>query len=176
MKMLLCNLYYIFLNYFVAYIPSWTVRKFFYRCFGMKVGKGSRINMRCVVMAPWRIRIGENTMINEYVLLDGRGGITIGNSCSISMWSVLYSASHYLNSQDFQYYKKPTQIGDCCWLGTRSVIMPGSKLSKGSVVSVNSVFKGVTEKNGVYIGNPAVLQRKRNLEKEYDLKNKYYFV
>lgn len=107
--------------------------------------------------------------------MDG-GGVTVGNNCSISMWSIIYTASHYLNSPDFQEYRKPTQIGDHCWLGTRSVIMPGSKLGSGSVVSVNSVFKGEAEENGVYIGNPAELERKRTLEEPYQLRNRYYFV
>lgn len=71
---MLSNLVYIFCNYFVAYIPCWTVRKFFYRCLGMKLGRGTRINMRCVIMTPWKIKIGENTMINEYALIDGGGG------------------------------------------------------------------------------------------------------
>lgn len=176
MRMMAHNILYIFLNYFVAYIPFWTIRKLFYILFGMKIGKGSRINMRCVIMAPWRIHIGKNTMINEYVLLDGRGGVTIGNNCSISMWSIVYSASHYLNSSGFEVYKKPIQIGDCCWLGTRCVIMPGSKLNDGSVISVNSVFKGEAETCGVYIGNPATLQRRRELDSMYSLKNKYFFV
>lgn len=94
------------------------------------------------------------------------------------MWSVVYSASHYLDSPSFMYYAKPTTIGDCCWLGTRCVIMPGSCLGDGIVISVNSVFKGTAEQNSVYIGNPAKLKRTRKLDTDtlYDLKNPYFFV
>lgn len=77
MRLFAINLIYIFVNYFVNYIPVWTIRKLIYRCVGMKIGKGTRINMRCVILAPWKIRIGENTMINEYTLLDGRGGLIL---------------------------------------------------------------------------------------------------
>lgn len=174
--MFISNLIYIFLNYFVAYIPCWTVRKLFYRCLGMKIAKGSRINMRCVIMAPWKISIGKNTMINEYTLIDGRGGIDIGDNCSISMYAVIYTASHYMDSPNFEYYTRPTKVGNCCWLGTRSVIMPGSRLGDGCVISVNSMFKGTAEENGVYIGNPATLQRWRDLNGTYSLDSRYYFV
>lgn len=176
MKLFIINLTYVFTNYFVNYIPVWTIRKLIYRCLGMKIGKGARINMRCIVMSPWKIRIGRNTIINEYTILDGRGGLTIGSNCSISMWSVVYSASHYLDSPVFAYYAKETTIGDCCWLGARCVIMPGSCLGDGSVISVNSVFKGIADKNGVYIGNPAELKRTRKLDAPYNLKNPYFFV
>lgn len=65
----------LFLNYFVAYLPSWWIRKIFYRLAGMKIGKGSRINQRVYVFSPWKISIGKNTMINSFAILDGRGGV-----------------------------------------------------------------------------------------------------
>jgi maltose O-acetyltransferase len=63
-----------FTNYFVAYIPCWIVRKRLYQLLGMKIGKHSRIMMRTTITIPWRIQIGENTYINEFSYLDGRGG------------------------------------------------------------------------------------------------------
>ena len=68
------DLLYVFTNYIVAYIPIWTLRKLLYIVLGMKIGKGSRICMKCVIMSPWKIQVGRNTMINEYCIIDGRGG------------------------------------------------------------------------------------------------------
>ena len=48
-----------FINYFVAYIPSWTIRKLFYRAVGMKIGKGSRIKQVCIYFL-----LMENTVIS----------------------------------------------------------------------------------------------------------------
>lgn len=59
------------------------MQKIFYIMFGMKIGKGSRINMRCIIMNTWNIVIGNNSIINEYTLIDGRGGVIIGNNCSV---------------------------------------------------------------------------------------------
>lgn len=67
------DLFYLIINYIIAYIPSWTIRKFMYRLFGMKIGNGSRIAMRCVVLGRkgcHGIEIGEDNVINEYCLLD----------------------------------------------------------------------------------------------------------
>lgn len=141
----------------------------------MHIGRGSRICMKTIVMSPWKISIGDNTMINEFVLLDGRGGLTIGSNTSISMWAIIYSASHAAGSQDFMYYSKPTVIGDCCWIGTRSIIMPGSVFSDGSILSVNSSFKGTSQNFGIYNGNPAVLVRERGINSKYLLNNENFF-
>lgn len=65
---------YFLCNGIIAHIPSWNVRKLFYRMLGMKIGKHSRIMMNTTVMIPWRISIGENSTITEQCFLDGRGG------------------------------------------------------------------------------------------------------
>ena len=165
-----------FINYFVAYIPSWAIRKLFYRLFGMKIGKNTRINQRVYVFCPWRISIGDNTMVNSFAILDGRGGLVIGNSVSISMRSVIYSASHYSNSDSFECYKKKTTVGNCTWICVNAVVLPGANISDGVIVSANSVIKGKTVNNGIYSGLPAVFIRSREISNEYELDCKYYFL
>ena len=53
-KKVIYDLQYIFVNYFIAYIPFWAIRKIMYKIFGLKIGKGSRINMRCILMSYYR--------------------------------------------------------------------------------------------------------------------------
>jgi acetyltransferase-like isoleucine patch superfamily enzyme len=45
-------------------------------------------------------------------------------------------------------------------LGTNAVMMPGSRLAKGALLTVGSVLFGETEEWGVYKGNPAILTKK----------------
>lgn len=166
---------YCFLNYFVAYIPFWSIRKIFYLVCGMKIGSGSRIMMRCIVMAPWRIKIGNNSIINEYVLLDGRGGLEIGNSVSISYRATIYTGTHKSFSGSFEYTSEPVLISDCSWLGAGCTIMPGSIIKRRCIVSVNSVFSGESIQNGIYRGVPAVYWKERTLIDDYKLEHIYYF-
>ena len=70
-KNFLSEVIYIFTNYIVSNIPIWYVRRFFYRIMGMKIGANSRILMKTVVVSPWKIKIGNNSIINEYCHLDG---------------------------------------------------------------------------------------------------------
>lgn len=161
------NLVYIFLNYFVAYIPAWFIRKFFYRLFGMSIGKKSRINQRVIIFNPKTIKIGNGCVINEYALLDGRSGLTIGNGNSISMYAKIYTGTHKSYSNTFEYLGKPTLIKDNCWIGTSAVIMPGSELADFTIISVNSVFKGKSTEKGIYMGIPAVKIKDREITNKY---------
>ncbi len=133
----------------------------------MKIGKGSRINMKVIIWDPWKIRIGEKTIVNEYALLDGRGGLTIGNGTSIAMRAIMYSSSHYADSPVFEYYTKSTSIGDCCWICANSIILPGSIVKNRVIIGANSVFKGEAEEASIYAGNPCKFLRKRQVEDNY---------
>ncbi len=73
MKNFILDFIYIIINYLISYIPSWYIRKVCYQLLGMKIGKGSRICMGTVVIKPWKIRIGKNSIINEKCHLDARG-------------------------------------------------------------------------------------------------------
>lgn len=95
-------------------------------------------------------------MINEYVLLDGRGELKIGNCCSVSKGVVIYTGSHEMHSETFEYYTKKVLIEDGVWVCVNSVVLPGSVMKDYSVLSANSVFKGISEKNGLYVGIPAI--------------------
>ncbi|HEX2986186.1 MAG TPA: hypothetical protein VHO71_05155 [Caproiciproducens sp.] len=163
-KKVIAELIYIFCNYIIAYIPLWILRKILYRMFGMKIGRGSRINMRCVIMNPWGIRIGDNSMINEYCLLDGRGGLVIGDNVSVSFRTVIWSASHHMNTPDFAYYKSKTIIQDGVWIGTGGVVQAGTTMEAMSVLGANSVAPRLCVKNGVYVGVPAELRYMRKAE------------
>lgn len=175
LKILLCDIDYIFLNYFVANIPCWYIRKILYLLHGMKIGAHSRINMKCIVYAPWKISIGSNTIVNEYALLDGRGRLYIKDNVSISMYSMLYSASHYSWSSTFEYYTKETVVGSGCWIGAKAIVLPGSKLEENTIIGANSVIKGVTVANGIYCGNPAKYSSERQFKGNISINTVMFF-
>ena len=166
---------FLILNYFVAYIPFWTLRKWLYRLFGMKIGKNSRIAMRCVILGPKGIEIGERNVINEFVLIDGRSGLKIGNDNSISMYAKIYSGTHITDSPNFEYKGLKTVIMDNVWIGTSAIILPGSIINDFSVISANSLYRGKTQERGIYQGVPAELIRLRNIDEKYQLHYKSYF-
>ncbi len=166
LKAILAGGLYIFCNYIIAYIPCWTVRKLLYRMCGMKIGKHSRIMMRTVVTIPWRIVIGDNTTINEYCYLDGRGKLKIGNNVNIALYSMLITGTHDYKSAAFDFYTEPITVESGAWLAARTTVLNGAYLKKSCIVSAGSVVtpRTVCEENTIYCGVPAVKVREREAD------------
>ena len=57
---------------------------------------------------------------------------------------------------------KPVIMEEFSNIGTNAVVLPGTTLRKGALLTIGSVLQGDTEEWGVYKGNPAVLVKKIN--------------
>ena len=55
---------------------------------------------------------------------------------------------------------KPIIMEEFSNIGTNAIVMPGSRLKKGVLLTAGSLLIGDTEEWGVYKGNPAVLIKK----------------
>ncbi|MCJ1968891.1 acyltransferase [Lactococcus carnosus] len=163
------DLVYFALNSVVCYIPFWFIRRFFYQIFGLKLLKGSRISVKTVVVSPKKIILGKRVIINENCILDGRGGLIIGNDVSISMGSKIITASHKSSSSSFEYKSSETVIENNVWLGVDAIILDNSYLREGVIISAGSVFKGESERLGIYSGNLAKKVAIRKLKKNYEI-------
>ena len=60
---------------------------------------------------------------------------------------------------------KPITMEEFSNIGTNAVVLPGSILRKGVLLTAGSLLLGDTEEWGVYKGNPAVLVKKINGDK-----------
>lgn len=168
LKDLLYEIIYIFSNYIVNNIPIWFIRKIFYRLLGMKLGKGSRVLMKTIIVCPWRISIGDNTIINEKCYLDGRGRIEIGSNVTIAIYSKLITGYHDIHSDSFVYQEDRIIIEDNVAVFANAVILAGVRLKHGCVIVAGAMIKrGEYEKLGVYAGNPCKLIGKRETRAEY---------
>jgi acetyltransferase-like isoleucine patch superfamily enzyme len=57
---------------------------------------------------------------------------------------------------------KPIVMEEFSNIGTNAIVLPGSILRKGVLLSAGSLLMGDTEEWGIYKGNPAVLVKKIN--------------
>lgn len=64
--------------------PIHYIRISFLRFLRMQIGKYTAICRGVDIRTPYRISIGSYTTINKHVVLDGRGGIVIGNCVDIA--------------------------------------------------------------------------------------------
>lgn len=166
----------LWLNHFVAHIPIHFIRIINYKMAGMNIGKNVRILMGFYVTYPKRITIGDNTIINEFCIINASGGrVVIGSNCSISVRTMIYSGTHNSHSDDFSFLGKDTVLEDHVWTGIGSIVLPGCILRSGCILAAGSVAipqkNNIYKEKGVYSGVPANEIGLRNSNLEYTLAN-----
>lgn len=136
-------------------------RRFLLRLFGAKIGKKVIIRPTVRTTYPWKVTIGDYSLIGDDVVLYSLGEIEIGSHVVISQKSYLCGGSHDYTKQDFPIYSKKITIEDQCWLAADVFVAPGVTIGKGTVVgSRSSVYKDLPE-NKVCMGNPAKIVKER---------------
>ncbi len=129
----------VFFLHLISLIPFHCIRRFFYRLSGIKIGKGSAIHMGARFYNPRNIYIGEDTIIGEGVVLDGRSKLIIGNHVDIASEVMIYNSEHDINDENFKAVIHPVIIEDYVFIGPRVIILPGVKIGKGAIVAAGSV-------------------------------------
>lgn len=146
------------LNFFlriVGFVPSHYVRRFFYKIFGMKIGKGSAIHMGAVFYDVKNIKVGKDSIVGEGAVLDGRDKLIIGDHVDIASEVMIYNAQHDVHSSTFSATNAPVEIDDYVFIGPRAIILPGVKIGKGAVVAAGSVVTKNVEEFSIVGGIPA---------------------
>jgi len=93
--------------------------------------------------------------------IDGRNGIVFGTNVWVGPRVSVISMNHDPN--DYHSYIKtgPVVIGDNCWLGANSVILPEVELGEHTIVAAGAVVtKSFREGNQVLAGVPARVVKK----------------
>lgn len=125
-----------------------------------------------------KIKIGDYTHVSPYVTcIGGKNGEFIGegfnnimSGARIICGSDRFDGSGLFGAMIPEKYKgkqiiKPVIMEIFSNIGTNAVVMPGSILRRGVLLTIGSVLFGDTEEWGVYKGNPAVLVKKIDKEK-----------
>lgn len=110
----------------------------------------------CYIQGMGKIYFG------DYVIIGPNVGIISGNH------NVYDIRNHDLNS---------VRIGNYCWIGMNSIILPGVELGDHTVVAANTVVtKSFTDGYCILAGNPAkiIKQIDKNLCVDFEYQPKYY--
>lgn len=150
-------------------VPSHRLRGYFYRRSGMVLPNSSSIHWRCEFYAPERITIGHYCTIGDSCFLDGRSGLTIGDSVNLGSHVSIYTRQHLVDSEDFEEIGAPVRIGDHAWIASHAIILPGVTIGEGTVVGAGAVVSKDIPPFVLAAGNPAKIIRTRNQELHYRL-------
>jgi len=154
----------VFLVHLFGLIPSHTVRRVIQRSAGIKIGKGSTIHMGAVFYEPRGIEIGDDTVIGENSVLDGRDRLKIGNHVALSSEVMIYNSQHDIHDATFKAISKPVTIEDYVFIGPRAIVLPGVTVHKGAVIAAGAIVTKDVEPFTIVAGVPAKKIGDRNLK------------
>lgn len=160
----------VFKLHLVGCVPSHCFRCFFYRLAGIKIGKGSTIHTKARFYDPRNISIGEDSIIGEGVVLDGRDKLSIGSHVDIATEVMIYNSEHNLNDENFVATNAKVIIEDYVFIGPRAIILAGVMVGRGAVVGAGAVVTKDVPPYAIVGGVPAkIIGERRNKDLHYKL-------
>ncbi|MBN9287343.1 MAG: acyltransferase [Gammaproteobacteria bacterium] len=137
----------------------------------LKLGKECYVG-RYVELGPTnRIEIGDYTSLQDRCIFVG--DVEIGRYCLFSLNILISSGRHCFDKYPHLLIRDQDEMGisseregkviieDDCWIGVNSVIMPGVKIGKGSIIGANSVVTKDIPPYSIATGAPAAVIKKR---------------
>jgi maltose O-acetyltransferase len=157
-------------------VPLHSYRKFVYRIFGIKIGKGSTIHTGARFYDPRNIVIGEDTIVGEGAVLDGRDKLFIGNHVDIATDVMIYNSEHDVNGKNFGATLAAVKIEDYVFIGPRAIILAGVTIGKGAIVGAGAVVTKDVPPFAIVGGVPAkIIGERRNKDLHYKLGRARWF-
>jgi acetyltransferase-like isoleucine patch superfamily enzyme len=147
-------------------LPLFNYVRFAIMVMFMKKLKSTYISEGITFWFPWNIEIGRNTSINQNCIIDGTGGIYIGNDVRIAPYVILNSVDHEFTDKDTPirlqaYVGGKITIEDDVWIGANVIVNKGVTIGKGSVIGAGSVVTKDIPPFSIAVGVPCKVIRNR---------------
>ncbi len=129
-------------------------------------GDNSLIKEGIIIKYPQRVRIGNNTTINDYCYLHGIGELDIGNNVAIASYSRFVTFDHKFDKNDGLIVDQGYALGkivieDDVWIGLNVTVLKGVRIGKGSVIGANTLVLKDVPPNSIVINKVEMIVRKR---------------
>ena len=106
----------------------------------MGFGEGTSIYDESLVIGD--VKVGENTWIGPFTVLDGAGRIEIGDNCAISSGVHIYthsSVGRIVSSGTEATEYGAVKIGNSAYIGPNTVVTMGVTIGANAIVGANSL-------------------------------------
>lgn len=154
MKEFISGLYHYILE-IIMWIPCHPLRRMTCKILLKNFDMSSAIYRNVDIRTPYKISIGKHSTINKCCVLDGRGGLTIGDNVDIAQQTNIWTEQHDYNDPSYTSISSPVVIEDYVWLASRVTILPGVTIGKGAVVASGAVVTKDVPQFAVVGGVPA---------------------
>ena len=183
MKRFLIQVYVCFLAFkdyllreWIMYVPLYSFRTFFIRKTIHSLGENTSILMGVEFRKGKNISIGNNSIINKKVLLDGRGGkLIIGDNVDIAQETNIWTLEHDVHDDNHKDIGADVVIEDFVWIASRVTILPGVRIGRGAVVASCALVNKDVPPMAIVGGVPAKILGTRKSELKYTLRYRPWF-
>lgn len=108
------------------------------------------------------IKIGRDSLIGEYSVIRGQGGVSIGDRVYTSPFTQIIAVNHVFDDPNRPFVEQGITaegivIEDDVWLGAGAIITDGVRVGKGAVIAAGAVVTKDVLPNTVVGGVPAKL-------------------
>ena len=163
-----------------GHIPSITLRRTLYRMLGADIERQVVVHYKTEIRAPYRLSIGQGSIIGDNVILDARNNLRIGKHVNLSSNVSIYTEQHDYRDPMFLYdnkRNKAVEINDRAWIGSNVTILPGVKIGEGAVCCAGCVVTKDVAPYDVVAGIPAhkINTRPQLLQYEFDGSSGWFY-
>jgi acetyltransferase-like isoleucine patch superfamily enzyme len=121
------------------------------------------------------ITIGRDSLIGEYTVIRGQGGVMIGDRVYTSPFSQIIAVNHVFDDPDMPFVEQGITaegivVEDDVWIGSGAVITDGVRVGKGAVIAAGAVVTKDVPAHTVVGGVPArpIKTIENNVNQEID--------
>ncbi len=134
---------------------------------GIEIGAGTIVMHGAILhvynfrgMKQSGIRIGRDSLVGEYSVIRGQGGVVIGDRVYTSPFTQIIAVNHVFDDPNRPFVEQGITaegivIEDDVWLGAGAIITDGVRVGKGAVVAAGAVVTKDVAPHTVVGGVPA---------------------
>lgn len=110
------------------------------------------------------IKIGRDSLIGEYSVIRGQGGVEIGDRVYTSPFVQIIAVNHVFDDRDQPFVDQGITaegviIEDDVWIGAGAIVTDGVRIGKGAVIAAGAVVTSDVKPHTVVGGVPARMLR-----------------
>jgi acetyltransferase-like isoleucine patch superfamily enzyme len=116
---------------------------------------------------PHNIEIGKNVTLNEWVYLQGLGGLKIGDGVRIGHRTSIITSDHVYQDDSQPIYKQGLVVDEVViendvWIGCNVTLLKGVHIGRGAIIAAGAVVINNVPPFAIYGGVPAKLIANRH--------------
>lgn len=146
----------------------------FERARALHFGEGTSIYHNSYVYGD--VKIGKHSWVGPFTLLDGTGGLEIGDYCSISAGVQIYThdtVKWALSGGKAEYERAPVKVGNRCYIGANAVVSKGVVIEDCCVIGASAFVNRNLPSLSVAVGVPCRIVGRVEFDAEGNVKIRF---